>query len=189
VSADGRVGLSGCADGMVRVWELENGRRLHTLEGHGRRVWSVAVSADGRLALSGGGDGKMRLWDLESGRCLRTVEGHADSVDALAISASRHFVLAGADDGSLRAWALDWEYEFPEPADWDEGARPQLERFLRLHEGGRGAPSWSEDDFAGLLRELELSGNGWLRPDGVRAQLEQMAKRGRWRRVLGSGRR
>lgn len=38
-----------------------------------------------------------------------------------------------------------------------------------------GVPSWTEADFADLLRQLQYAGYGWLRPDGVRAQLEAMA--------------
>ena len=40
----------------------------------------------------------------------------------------------------------------------------------------RGRPSWTEEDFQGLIRQLQYSGLGWLRPEGVRAELERMAQ-------------
>jgi len=69
-------------------------------------------------------------------------------------------------------WELVWEYEAREPADWDEGARPHLEISLELHKG-----KWSEDDFRELLDTLGHAGYGWLRPEGVRKNLEKLTER------------
>jgi hypothetical protein len=93
-------------------------------------------------------------------------------------------------------WLLDWEYEFPGWSDWDAGARPYLENFLTTHttyagelpahrdpseqeitlaltRGGK--PSWTEEDFKQLLCKLGCAGYGWLRPEGVRRELENLA--------------
>ncbi len=40
-------------DGTLRLWDLETGESLRTLEGHTDWVTAVAVLADGRRALSG----------------------------------------------------------------------------------------------------------------------------------------
>ena len=45
--------------------------------------------------------------------------------------------------------------------------------FLTLH------PNYTNTDFEGLVRELQNRGYGWLRPEGVRAKLEEL--RGGWR--------
>jgi hypothetical protein len=39
----------------------------------------------------------------------------------------------------------------------------------------RGKPSWVEDDFQQLLHTLGCAGYGWLRPEGVKRELEKMA--------------
>jgi hypothetical protein len=75
---------------------------------------------------------------------------------------------------------LDWELEPNQPADWDEGARPFLAAFLTLHPPARrwyspwSKPSWTEDDFRRLLDKLRCAGYGWLRPEGVRRELDKM---------------
>jgi len=96
-------------------------------------------------------------------------------------------MVSGSWDETVRIWGLDWEYEFPDPVEWDEGARPYLEIFLTLHTpydpdglSRVGVPSWDEAGFDQLVAELGLRGYGWLRPAGVRARLEALAaERGR----------
>ena len=37
-----------------------------------------------------------------------------------------------------------------------------------------GKPQWSGEDFDGLIQQLQYSGYGWLKPEGVRRELEKM---------------
>jgi hypothetical protein len=118
-------------------------------------------------------------------------------VNSVSLSSDGRWALSGSDDKTLRLWELDWEYEFPGWAEWDEGARPHLVNFLTLHtayaavlpEGRkpskeeivaaltrRGTPEWTEEDFRGLLDTLGCAGYGWLKPEGVRRELEKMAR-------------
>ncbi len=197
LSADGRWALSGGDDNTVRLWEVTSGQCLRTFTGHTRSVTSVCLSADGRWALSGSLDQTVRLWQVTSGRCLRTFAGHTDAVTSVCLSADGRWVLSGSYDHTVRLWELDWELGARELTDWDEGARPYLEIFLTQHtpyasmlpQGRepseqevqqaltrRGRPSWSEDDFQKLIQQLQYAGYGWLRPEGVRQQLEYMAR-------------
>ena len=77
VSPDGRRAVSASDDKTLKVWDLETGRELRTLEGHSDGVTGVAVSPDGRRAVSASYDNTLKVWDLESGRELRTLEGHS----------------------------------------------------------------------------------------------------------------
>jgi len=179
LSADGRWALSG-RETHLRLWEVSSGKCLRTFEGHTNKLRSVAISQDGRWALSGSVDNTLRLWDLCSGRCVRTIEGHTKSISSVALSADGRWAFSGSGT-HLRLWELEWDYEFPERKNWDEGARPHLEIFLTLHcaVGGDGVirvgkPNWKDEDFQKLLTDLQYSGYGWLRPEGVRRELEKM---------------
>ena len=87
--------------------------------------------------------------------------------------------LSGSWDGTVKVWALDWELETFNEADWDEGARPYLVNFLTLHTPfvgqlpqdrepteeevklaltRRGKPTWTEEEFQGLIRQLQYAG-------------------------------
>lgn len=193
LTPDGRLALAGghlrgssSLRGSAELWDLPGERCLRTLDGHDKTVVSVAMSSDGRVALTGDGIGTARLWDLASGRCLRTFAGHPQRAEQVALSGDARFALTGGSGHTLRLWELDWDYEFPEACDWDEGAASLLETFLRarvpyaepLSEDGplrRGTPSWDTADFDTLLVGLAEGGYGWLRPEGVHRQLQRMA--------------
>jgi WD40 repeat protein/serine/threonine protein kinase len=181
----------------LKLWEVATGKCLRTFSGHTNTAKSVCLSVDGRFALSGSEDATVKVWEVATGKCLRTFSGHADAVISVCLSADNRFALSRSSDGTIRLWNLDWELEDRLPADWDEGARPYLENFLVLHTPyaaalptdrepteaeitlaltRRGTSSWTEDDFQNLLYTLGCAGYGGLRPEGVRQQLEAMAR-------------
>ncbi|MDI7276637.1 MAG: hypothetical protein QME94_11720, partial [Anaerolineae bacterium] len=181
---DGRWAVSGSEDNTLRVWDLGSGVCLRILEGHRASVTAIALTPDGRWAISGSYDGTLRLWDLASGACLRQLESHGPVYRFVALTRDGHYLLTGGSGAhAIAQWVLDWDYEFPEPADWDEGARPYLESFLRLHTPAwkgpfqRSRPVWEAGDLQELFAELGLRSYGWLRPEGVRRKLEEMAAR------------
>ncbi|NEO81521.1 WD40 repeat domain-containing protein [Moorena sp. SIO4G3] len=152
------------------------------LNGHDGAVNSVCLSFDSRVALSGGSDQTVKLWDIESGQCLSTFEGHTGDVTSVALSGDCRWAVSVAGD-EIKLWFLDWELEERELTDWDEGARPYLETFLKQHpsyivnhpQNNTGISPWTEQDFQYLLEDLGFVGYGWLRPEEVRRQLENMA--------------
>jgi len=196
LSADGHWALSGSADQSLRLWEVATGRCLRTFEGHTERVLSVCLSADGHWGLSGSADNTLRLWEVATGRCLRILDARALGVRSACLSADSRWALFGCTDATLRLWELDWELQAVDESDWDDAARSYLENFLALHTSyagmvaedhkpseedialaltRRGKPSWSEEDFKQLLYTLGCAGYGWLRPEGVRKKLEELA--------------
>ena len=126
LSADWKQALSveDGKDRAVRLWDVENGRELHRLEGHKDRVTCVAFSADGRRAVSGGGnynspqgavDSSVRVWDLEEGKELRRFsEGEKPAVmhvaftpDGRRVLSCGNFSLDSPSDATLRLWDVE----------------------------------------------------------------------------------
>ncbi|PSB14739.1 hypothetical protein C7B76_15370 [filamentous cyanobacterium CCP2] len=197
LSLDQQLALSAGEAGTLKVWDITTGSCLRTLEGHTASVRSVALSAEGRYALSGGDDRTLKLWDITMGVCLQTLEGHTANVRSVALSADGCYALSGGDDRMLKIWMLDWDLVDKFPAVWDEGARPYLSAFLSLHTPkagllpknrdpneqevtmaltAQGIPNWTEADFVGLMQTLGCAGYGWLRPEGIRQELQTMAR-------------
>jgi WD40 repeat protein len=185
ISHDGRYLLCGIDSGGINtknlyLWELATGECLWKLEGHPYYVPCVMISSDDQWFISAG-DRTVRLWELATGRCLRVFEGHRDSVYSADMTRDCRWLVSGSRDKTIRVWELDWEFEIPNIAEWDEGAKRYLENFLILHspigENGvkrTGKPVWDQSDFDEFLKELRFRGYGWLRPEGVRKKLEEM---------------
>src|ERR687885_209116 len=200
LSADGRLALSGSHDHTLKLWEVATGNCLRTFAGHTDGVFSVCLSVDSQFALSGSHDRTLKLWQVATGRCLHTFKGYAHKgntyeANSVCLRGDCRFALSGSENRTPKLWFLDWELEDRQPADWDEGARPYLETFLEQHipyaatlpedrepteeeitlaltRGG--TPTWTEENFQSLLYTLSCVGYGWLRPEGVRQQLEAM---------------
>jgi WD40 repeat protein len=193
LSADGRWAISGSKDKTLRLWENATGLCLRTFEEPSGNIHSLVISPDNLWVLSFGNG--TQLLEVSTGRCVYKFEWH-HALTSACWSADARWALFGCSDGSLQLWEFDWDYQFPGWTEWDERARPYLETFLTLHTPymaflpldrqpteeeiqaaltRRGRPTWTDLDFKELLTELKNRGYGWLRPEGVRQELEKMA--------------
>jgi len=107
VTPDGQRVISASRDRTLKVWNLESGRALSTLEGHADRVTACAVTPDGQRVISASHDKTLKVWDLESGRALGTLEGHADWVAACAVTPNGRCVISASHDQTLKIWDLE----------------------------------------------------------------------------------
>ena len=68
LTPDGKRAVSASYDRTLKVWELDSGRLLRTLEGHKALVNAVALTPDGKRAVSASFDRTLKIWELDSGR-------------------------------------------------------------------------------------------------------------------------
>ncbi|HRI64991.1 MAG TPA: PQQ-binding-like beta-propeller repeat protein, partial [Polyangium sp.] len=105
---NGRI-YYGCADKGLHVLDLQTGRRLFALTGHGSTV-SCFDFLDEQHIVTGSFDKLVRIFDLRSQKNLAIVEGHSHTVwDVAAIGAGRF--LTASDDEQIRRFHVDWELE------------------------------------------------------------------------------
>ncbi|KAF9647178.1 WD40 repeat-like protein [Thelephora ganbajun] len=97
--------VSGGCDKVVRVWDVETGRCIHTLEGHRATIRCVSVLDHRPIAVSGSRDSTLRVWDIDSGQLLRVLEGHQSSVRCM--DAHGSIVVSGSYDNTCRVWDID----------------------------------------------------------------------------------
>src|SRR3712207_9472504 len=57
-------------DSTLKVWNLETGEELFTLEGHSNSVFAVAVTPDGKRAISGSSRSEEHTSELQSRQYL-----------------------------------------------------------------------------------------------------------------------
>jgi WD40 repeat protein len=99
--------LSSYPDTTPRIWDLETGNSLRTLQGHTNYVRAVVITPDGRRAVSASGDMTLRVWDLESGHSLWTLQGQNAEVGAVAIALDGRRAVSASFDNTLRIWDLE----------------------------------------------------------------------------------
>jgi WD40 repeat protein len=106
-----QVLVSGSADASIIVWDVETGKRLHTLKGHTRGILALAVDPleedkDGVIVWSAGSDREIRRWriGLESAKEIPSTEdlpspliAHETSVDSLLFDSDGDLWTASAD--------------------------------------------------------------------------------------------
>jgi len=100
VTPDGLMAASGGWDKTIRVWDLEKGTCVRTLEGHRYRIASVTITADGKRVIAASWDQTLRVWDVETGQCLAIAHCET-SWSAAAAAASADRIIAGTANGSL----------------------------------------------------------------------------------------
>jgi WD40 repeat protein len=80
-SPDGKLIGTGTEEGNVRIWKVENGNLVHTLEGHVFPVRYVAFSPNGKMIASGASDNTARVWQVSNGMSLTAYKIKTDVRD------------------------------------------------------------------------------------------------------------
>lgn len=65
------VSASASSNPVAKVYEVETGKEILTLQGHQKRVRAVDVSPDGKTIATGSQDGSVRIWNAETGEELK----------------------------------------------------------------------------------------------------------------------
>jgi WD40 repeat protein len=98
-SPDGSVVASGDTAGVVRLWDVADGRERATFQAHHKKVLDLAFSPDGkRLATGGLLDQAVQVFDVTGARLLFSLPERSGGVYALAFSTEGSlFAAAGID--------------------------------------------------------------------------------------------
>jgi platelet-activating factor acetylhydrolase IB subunit alpha len=66
---------TGSRDKTIKLWNVETGVCIATLNGHDNWVRALVFHPDGKYLLSSSDDKSIKIWDLDQGpRCSRTIE-------------------------------------------------------------------------------------------------------------------
>jgi len=103
VSPDGRMALTGHADGYVRGWDVATGKQVLAARVHGRAVTLIVVSPDSHVALTAGADNVVHLLDLATSKVTLTLP-HDDALTGAAFSPDGRTVFTASRDYTFRTW-------------------------------------------------------------------------------------
>ena len=89
----------------IRLWDTDTGKIKTTLEGHTKRVTSVAFSPEGQVLASGDLEGVIRLWNVRTGTHRMIATPHK-SVNVVAFSPDGQTILS-RQDKDFRLWDIE----------------------------------------------------------------------------------
>ena len=101
-SPNGDMITAGLKDDTARIWDVEDGELLYTLEGHTDEVVSVAFSPDESLLATGSLDGSVKLWKTSDGTLQNTIEGsHYKELSGVIFSPDGQALFSGSGDSTV----------------------------------------------------------------------------------------
>ncbi len=103
---DGRKIIAVLRDRTVKIWDLETGAFLRTLEGRAGKNNSVFIAPDSRKIIMVSDDHIAQIRDIDTGALLHTLEGHKAAGPAAFTSDSRKVVMLSADNAT-KIWDLE----------------------------------------------------------------------------------
>ena len=103
VAAGGRLLVTACHDGALRLWDVTTGRLQNCLSRTWQ--WPATISPDGHC-LAGGLGREIVLWDVASGRQRTRFDGHRGPIVYLAFSPDGKLLVSLAADDVATVWDL-----------------------------------------------------------------------------------
>ncbi len=113
-SPDGKSIVTGCLDGGVRIWSVEQEDSTQRAPS-GRTLWhtgpvrSAVFSRDGRSLLSSSEDGTARMWDVRTGRQIGQILSHPSELRHALFSPDQTHVVTAGFEGAVRLWRVGGE--------------------------------------------------------------------------------
>ena len=102
-SPDGSKLAAPSVDGTIKVWDVDKGELIKTLQGHTSRAICVTWSPTNNYLATGSDDGTARIWNIESGGLVETIEGSSSPV-SLAWNRNGRILALGFNDSTVQLW-------------------------------------------------------------------------------------
>ncbi|CAD7698455.1 unnamed protein product [Ostreobium quekettii] len=107
ISPDSRLLATVDAEYCIRVWKMETGEPMDTLEGHTDWVKALAFAGDSGSLLTASHDKTIRLWDLWTGVCNKVFTGHRGRINNLVVTPDGKRAVSVSDDNTAIVWDIE----------------------------------------------------------------------------------
>jgi WD40 repeat protein len=158
-SRDGKLIAAGGADGGVRVYDWESGRRLWSAKVHSDWVTAVSFSQDDKLLASASKDMTVKLYEAQTGSLFTTYNGHNRQLGKYAGQAPVYAVQFAPDSPLAYSagggkWIQIWD---PNQAKTESGdAGDMEERFARENHTRYIEHGFAHEVFALLVQDGQV---------------------------------
>jgi hypothetical protein len=94
---DSRI-LTGCGDGIIRLWSVESGKKITELKDHTKDISSLSV-LDTNVFAASSYDGSCTLWDLRTSSVTNKYYGNGNNILTSCLHPSGQGVAVGFENG------------------------------------------------------------------------------------------
>jgi WD40 repeat protein len=104
-SHDSTLLASASFDRTVRVWRVDNGDCIQTLN-YELTVHALSFFPSLRF-LATAIESQIQVWDISNGKCIQDLSGHRDWVTHIAFSPDSKLIASGSKDQTIRLWEVE----------------------------------------------------------------------------------
>jgi WD repeat-containing protein 61 len=102
VDRDGKIGVSSSMDSVIRIWDLEKGKTISTIEATPIEAWTISLSPDGKTIAAGSQTGNVNIFNVSTGKKEQSFDAQKKSFCmAVSYSPCGRFLASGTQDGSV----------------------------------------------------------------------------------------
>uniref|UniRef100_A0A1A8C984 Superkiller complex protein 8 n=1 Tax=Nothobranchius kadleci TaxID=1051664 RepID=A0A1A8C984_NOTKA len=110
ISQNGAIAASSSLDAHIRLWDLESGKQVKSMDAGPVDAWTVAFSPDSKHIATGSHHGKVnifgsvKVWDASTRTCINTFFDHQDQVWSVKYNSNGSKVVSAGDDRAIHIY-------------------------------------------------------------------------------------
>jgi len=99
--------IASCAsDGLIKLWDTQDGSYVYTLSKHEDSVNALAFNSGDSHLISCSSDMKIFIWDIALGHVIQECYGHHDIITCVKPSPNFDFFASSSFDGMVKTWFI-----------------------------------------------------------------------------------
>ncbi|MEQ9553439.1 MAG: hypothetical protein RIM23_27935 [Coleofasciculus sp. G3-WIS-01] len=109
VTPDSKLLISGLANGVIQILDLNTKKELVTWNGHVGAIFSLVMTPDGKHLISGSSDQTIKIWDLEAVKAKKILiqNERIEAIKTITVTPDGQQAISGSEDGYIKVWNLE----------------------------------------------------------------------------------
>ncbi|MBN3283247.1 WDR61 protein, partial [Polyodon spathula] len=106
ISHNGAIAASSSLDAHIRLWDLDSGKQIKSMDAGPVDAWTVAFSPDSKYVATGSHLGKVNIFGVESGKKEFSLDTRGKFILSIAYSPDGKYLASGAIDGIINIFDI-----------------------------------------------------------------------------------
>ena len=103
-SSQGTAIATGGGDGVIKIWDVEQGKEIGSLTKQKKSITCLAFTPDDQYLISCSLDRSIKLWKIQTLRDALSFTGHSDTINTCKVNYAAKCLITGSSDRTIRLW-------------------------------------------------------------------------------------